>query len=116
MDDTIIQDSNLGKRLEKLKKAETMYIKFKGKDIPLASKITIGRDRDNQIFIEDKMASRHHALIQKLKDAFFIKDLNSTNGTFINGKKIPKDKYIRLNKNDVIKIGRTELTIRRFIE
>jgi len=113
---TIIRESNLGKRLEKIKKIESMYIKFQGKNIPLVSKLVIGRDKLNEIFIDDTLASRKHALIQKLKKAYYIKDLKSTNGTLVNDQPIPEDKYIRLRTNDVIKIGRTELVIRQFLE
>ena len=113
---TIIKDSNLGKRLEKIKKSETMYIKSGGEHIPIASTINIGRDKTNEVYIDDKMVSRKHAMIQKIKNAYFIKDLGSTNGTYVNEKQIPEAKYIRLQINDVIRIGRTELVIRQFIE
>jgi pSer/pThr/pTyr-binding forkhead associated (FHA) protein len=57
------------------------------------------------------MVSRFHALIQKIKDDYFIKDLCSANGTFVNNTKVPENKYIKLKKGDIILLGRTELTI-----
>ena len=45
MDETIYSDSNVGKRLSKLKRVEAMYIVFNGREIPLVSKIIIGRSR-----------------------------------------------------------------------
>ena len=111
-DETIRGTSNLGKRLEKIKRIESRFIAFQGKKIPITAKIKIGRSGENDIVIDDNMTSRDHAEIQKIKDAYFIKDLNSTNGTFINDVKVPKDKYIKLNLDDVIKIGRTELKIK----
>ena len=111
-DETIHGTSNLGKRLEKIKRKESRFVTFQGKKIPITAKIRIGRSEASDIVIDDNMTSRNHAEIQKIKDAYFIKDLNSTNGTCINDVKVPKDKYIRLNLNDVIKIGRTELKIK----
>lgn len=117
MDDTIIHDSNLGKRLDKIPKAEAMYVRFGGENIPMVSKITIGRSRSNNICIDDdNMVSREHAVIQKINKSFFIKDLGSTNGTKVNNEQIPQDKYVRLQPKDVIRIGRTELTIKSFID
>lgn len=117
MDETIIKQSNLGKRLDKIPKNQAMYIKYHGKDIPVVSKITIGRSRANNICLDDdNLASRDHAMIQKIKDSYFITDLNSTNGTMVNDKVIPKGKYIRIHTKDVIRVGRTELTIKSFLE
>lgn len=112
MDKTIYGDSNLGKRLDKIRKSESMCLLFRGQKIPLVSKITIGRDRSNSIVIDDKMASRFHAVIQKIKNDFYIKDLNSTNGTFINNNKTPHNKYLKLQTDDIIRIGRTEISIK----
>lgn len=84
---------------------------FNKKKIPLVAKITIGREFDNNVVVDNKLASRHHAVIQKIRDAYFIKDENSTNGTFVNGRKIPEGKYIRLNLGDKITVGTTTLVI-----
>ena len=101
-----------GKRLEKLKKHDVLELSYNSKSYPIVGEITIGRDEINTIVLDDSMASRCHALIQKIKDEYFLKDLNSTNNTYVNESAIPKDKYIRLLKDDVVRIGRTELTIR----
>jgi len=109
---TIISGSNLGKRLGGIKKRETLEILYQGKSYPVACKITIGRDPGNHICIHDSMVSRYHALIQKIKDSYFVKDLNSTNGTFVNGGKVPGGKYLKVAPGDLLKIGRTEITVR----
>ena len=111
MDETIYSESPLGKRLEKVKRKEKRCLFFKGKKIPLVAKITLGRDSTNQVVIDDQMVSRFHALIQKINDSFFIQDLNSSNGTFVNDKPVPPGKYIQINKNDNIKFGSIVLTI-----
>ncbi|MEX2352538.1 MAG: FHA domain-containing protein [Gammaproteobacteria bacterium] len=62
----------------------------------------IGRDRENDIFINDNSVSRRHAEIRSNKGIFTIYDRNSTNGVFVNNKKIHKH---RLKEGDVIEIG-----------
>ena len=111
MDETIHVNSQLGKRLSKIKKTDTRAIVFQGQKIPLVSKITLGRDRKNNIVVDDKMVSRIHCLIQKIKEDYFIKDLDSSNGTFVNTMKVPANKYVKLQKGDIICLGKTELTI-----
>jgi pSer/pThr/pTyr-binding forkhead associated (FHA) protein len=108
---TIVSDSNFGKRLSNFKKHGALMLSYAGKNLPVTGQITIGREPENTIHIDDNMVSRYHALVQKIKDAYFIKDLDSTNGTFVNGLEIPKGKYIKLNKSDCIRIGRTEIVI-----
>jgi pSer/pThr/pTyr-binding forkhead associated (FHA) protein len=74
------------------------------------TKVSIGRNPDCDIFLEDKMASKNHARIE-LKDNlesdgtvdYFIEDLGSTNHTFVNGEKISRQK---LNHDDKITIGK----------
>ena len=85
------------------------YLLFDKKKIKLVAKITIGRDSDNSVVIDNKLASRHHALIQKIREDYFLKDENSTNGTYLNGVKIPTGKYIKLNRGDKITIGSANL-------
>ena len=109
MDETIRGKSNLGERLNKLPKKENCFLMFEDKKIPISAKITIGRAETNDIIVDDTMASRFHAVIQKINDDYFIKDLNSTNGTIVNKEAVPKDKYVKLNCDDVIFIGRTKL-------
>ncbi len=111
MDETIHLDSTVGQRLAKVKKTDSRALVFKGAKIPLISTITLGRSRSNDVMIDDKMVSRRHCLIQKIKNDFFIKDLNSANGTFINSLRVPSDNYVKLKKNDIIRLGKTELTI-----
>ncbi|MDR2901072.1 MAG: FHA domain-containing protein [Treponema sp.] len=111
-DETIIGTSRVGQRLDAIKENEEVaYLMFNNSKIQIVSKITIGRARDNNVVIDSNLASRYHAFIQKIKDDFYIKDMNSTNGTMVNGKKIPSDKYVKLNPSDTISIGKTNLSI-----
>ena len=110
---TIVSDSAVGQHLLKVRKPGTMFIVFQGRRIPITKRITVGRDADNSIALDDALASRWHAVIQKVKDDFFIEDLNSTNGTFVNNHPIPPGKYARLRQSDIVLIGRTELSLQQ---
>ena len=111
MDETIYMASSVGRRLDKIKKAEQHFLVFNGKKITLISKIIIGRSRSCDVVLNDALVSREHAVIQKIKDAYFIQDLNSTNGTFVNRQKVPDGQYIRLEKADSIKIGKNTIQL-----
>ena len=111
---TVCSESAVGQRLSKVRKPGAMFIVFQGRSIPITSRITVGRDADNTIELDDVLASRHHAVIQKVKDEFYVEDLNSTNGTFVNAQPVYPGKYMRLHRADIILIGRTELSLRQF--
>jgi len=68
--------------------------------------MTIGRKTDNDIQIDNLAVSGNHAKILTILNDSFIEDLNSTNGTFIDGKKISKH---ALQNGEVILIGKHEL-------
>ena len=111
-DTTIMSSSPVGQHLEKIADTnQVSYLMFNKKKIALTAKILIGRSPDCDIVIDNKLASRHHAVIQKIRDAYFIRDENSTNGTFVNGKRIPEGKYFKLSKGDKISIGTMNLVI-----
>ncbi|MGH8413717.1 MAG: FHA domain-containing protein [Gammaproteobacteria bacterium] len=67
---------------------------------------TLGRLSDNDIHIDNMAVSGHHALILNILKDSFLEDLNSTNGTYVNGKLIKKH---ALQEGDVITIGRHQL-------
>lgn len=111
-DETIVTSSPVGKHLDSIGEARpASYLMFNKKKVELVAKITIGRESDNDVVVDNKLASRHHAMIQKIKDAYFLRDEGSTNGTFINGVRIPKEKYVKLNPGDKITIGNMNLVI-----
>ena len=68
--------------------------------------ITIGRNDDNDIRIENLAVSGHHAKLLTVFDDSFLEDLDSTNGTYVNGQPINKHP---LKNGDVIVIGKHEL-------
>ena len=70
----------------------------------------IGRTSDNDLQVESRYVSRHHAQVVTSPDGSVIEDLNSTNGIFLRGKRIRRH---RLAEGDVIKIGLHELAYHR---
>jgi type II secretory pathway predicted ATPase ExeA len=66
----------------------------------------IGRTSDNDLQVESKYVSRHHAQVVTTVDGSWIEDLNSTNGIFVRGKRVRRH---RLVEGDVVKIGLHEL-------
>jgi ABC-type multidrug transport system ATPase subunit len=79
----------------------------KGKDISslLATKkeVVIGRSSDCDLVLEDVMVSRRHARIQQKDGKVWIEDLNSSNGVYINGKKINSKQQV--TEKDKVRIG-----------
>jgi tetratricopeptide (TPR) repeat protein len=64
---------------------------------------TIGRDDDCQIVMPGKDLSRMHMVFERKPQGFSVRDLQSSNGTFVNGRRIV---YAELRDNDVIEVGR----------
>lgn len=78
--------------------------------IPLESTmLTVGRGLNNDIILEDTRVSRHHAQLRYRSRRFWVADVGSTNGTFVNGEAIEER---ALNDGDVISLGGLELTFR----
>ena len=71
---------------------------------------TIGRLPDNDIRIDNPAVSGHHSLVINILNDSFLEDLNSTNGTYVNGKLIKKH---ALQHGDVVTVGHHQL---RFVD
>ena len=65
-------------------------------------RLLIGRSEHNDISICSRFISRHHALLVRHGNATFLMDLNSTNGTFVNGKRVSN--HVLLH-DDVVTVG-----------
>jgi len=70
--------------------------------------ITIGRNNNSDIQINNLGASKKHAAITRQNGSYFIEDLNSTNGTLLNNERITK---AGLSGNDVVTIGKHTLFV-----
>lgn len=62
----------------------------------------IGKSQTCNLVIADKVVSRHHAEVVQYGNKYFIKDLSSTNGTFINGNKLMADTDVELKDGQEI--------------
>src|SRR5437870_2419376 len=71
-------------------------------------RVTIGRARENDVFLPDRWLSRRHAEIQQGADGFYVVDLGSKNGTIVNHVAITD--RLRLRAGDVITLGEHTLT------
>ena len=82
-------------------------VKLAGIEFELEKKSTVfGRSKECEALIDESSVSRRHALFERSNSNIFVKDLNSTNGTFVNGKRILNQK---LADGDRIKLGRVVL-------
>jgi hypothetical protein len=80
---------------------------FEGQSFDLTGpEITVGRVADNKIQVEHASVSGHHAVLKLDALDYVIKDLDSTNGTRVNGEKIAEQK---LRRNDIVRLGNIEL-------
>jgi hypothetical protein len=69
-------------------------------------RLTVGRDRDNAIVVDDPAVSRAQAIVVAVGNDHILEDLDSANGTFVNGKRIARR---ILQHGDVIALGRFNL-------
>lgn len=78
---------------------------YRGRVFQLVEKTTVGRKEGN-IIIRDPQMSRRHALITREQHSFFVEDLNTINGTFLNGVAVTEKKSLK--QDDIVLIGETE--------
>jgi len=77
------------------------------KDVQITKdKTTLGRRPYNDIVIDNLAVSGEHAVLQMLGNDVFIEDLNSTNGTYINGKAVKKQMLVH---NDTVEVGKYKI-------
>ncbi len=83
-----------------------------GSEFPLGrDEITIGRSSDSSIIIRDDYTSNHHARLMLWSNQWMIQDLDSTNGTFLNGSRVTVPAAVPLGAT--VKVGATTFELRR---
>ena len=75
--------------------------------LPVHKKAQIGRGRDNDVLLNENFASRFHADIEYRDGCYYLRDLNTSNGTFVNGARI--NEAVALKDNDEISVGQSTL-------
>jgi pSer/pThr/pTyr-binding forkhead associated (FHA) protein len=73
-------------------------------------KVVLGRSKDSDVRVEDANVSRRHAELRREGQAWWLVDLDSTNGTELNGKRVSRAK---LSDGDTITLGASELVFER---
>jgi len=92
-------------------KATFPRLEVGGQSKSLSNKnFSIGRDKSNQLIIADPKVSRFHALVNFEDGEAYIKDTNSSNGTYVNDVQIPPNVKHKLKDGDKIKLGTTVIT------
>jgi pSer/pThr/pTyr-binding forkhead associated (FHA) protein len=74
--------------------------------VELRGTTTIGRDSQNDIVLDELTVSRCHAVLFVQPEGSILIDLDSTNGTWLNGMLVPPDQAVPLADGDIIRLGR----------
>jgi pSer/pThr/pTyr-binding forkhead associated (FHA) protein len=93
-----------------------LTLQFEGrllKEYTVGVGLTIGRSPDNAVIIDNPAVSGHHARVFSESGAVILEDLNSTNGTFVNGQ--PTNRRV-LRSGDVMMIGKHQLVFEATME
>ncbi len=81
-----------------------------GKTVGLGGTTTLGREPTNDVVVTEPGASRQHAEIVESDDGFRLRDLNSTNGTFVNDRRVRGREHL-LKDGDRIRLGSAETSL-----
>jgi PAS domain S-box-containing protein len=88
--------------------------RYKGHRVPLNRDILrIGRDRTCELALDDEAASRVHSEVVRTEDKFILRDLHSTNGTFLNGARVtesPLQNGDRIGVGDTVMLAQFEVS------
>lgn len=83
---------------------------YEGLEWPLSGpRLVVGRGREADLVLSEPTISRTHAAVERVGEEWFVADLNSTNGTVVNGSRKTRAK---LGEGDEIQLGRLVLRVR----
>lgn len=102
MENVVLEDKSY---LKLISNRENFNFKIKEYYI-VDDEITLGRHRNNGIVVKDPFVSKYHFKIIEDKDQYFLEDLESSNGTFLNKEKVLD--VALLEDRDIISVGKIE--------
>ena len=89
------------------KKELTLHSKNNGENLIIYGDEELGREDENSFFAPYSTVSRHHARITNNKNLWEIEDLNSTNGTWINGIRLQPNTLSPLKNGDILQLSKS---------
>ena len=84
-------------------------VALQGRQYPLEDQLTVGRAAECQITIDDTFASQLHARVFNHEGQLFVEDLGSTNGTYLNRRKLQGPQAVR--RGDRLQVGNTVMEL-----
>ena len=108
----VVQTRQPSKRVKAPKKVTVVEgDENKGKSFDLGEELVIGRAEKCQIVLNDTYVSQMHARFFARGETYMVEDLGSTNGTYLNRRRITSP--VEVSRGDQVKIGKTVLELRR---
>ena len=86
-------------------KLQAITAEFTGQEISVERDMLVGRHQDAEILLQSTDISRKHAALLFRDDHIWVKDLNSTNGTFVNGERVEQEQEIELHDGDMLQFA-----------
>ena len=90
-------------------KLQTITGEFAGKEVNVDRDLLVGRHQDADILVQSAEVSRKHAVFLLKDGALWVQDLNSSNGTFVNDKKIEADTLLK--EGDIVQFASVKFSI-----
>ncbi len=86
-------------------KLQAITGEFTGQEISVERDMLVGRHQDAEILLQSTDISRKHAALLFRDDHIWVKDLKSTNGTFVNGERVEQEQEIELHDGDMLQFA-----------
>ena len=86
-------------------KLQAITAEFTGQEISVERDMLVGRHQDAEILLQSTDISRKHAALLFRDDHIWVKDLKSTNGTFVNGERVEQEQEIELHDGDMLQFA-----------
>ena len=108
--DTVYKRSAVAKKHDK---ERHVFLTIRNKLYDVQQSVIIGRDKSCDIVLDDALVSRRHAKLIRDDEKYYIEDLNSTNGTYVNNNPLLQGLKKKLHSNDELRVGNTIIIFTR---